>query len=109
MPSYEVMKSIGNVDILLIQLMTPSNSTFNFEKGLTSSSSKLNLEECKSIIEKLNPKIVIPNHGTSKVGQDLAKYLNTTIEYGNTGEIVVTKNQLNNIKGIKVIDLDTLK
>jgi L-ascorbate metabolism protein UlaG (beta-lactamase superfamily) len=108
-PSDEVMKSIGNVDILLIQTMTSSNSALNFEMGLTSSSSKLNLEECKSIIEKLNPKIVIPNHGTRKVGQSLATYLNTTIEYGSTGEILVTKNQLNKIKGVKVIDLDTPK
>jgi hypothetical protein len=98
-PSDEVMKDIGNVDILLIQaIIFPVDSLYN---------TKLHLDECKSIIDKLNPKIVIPEHGTPNFGKDLASYLNATIEYGSTGEIVVTKNQLNNITGVKVIDLET--
>jgi len=97
LPNDKTLKKIGKVDILLIQAsIRPEYAN-----------SKLNIKECKAIIEKLNPKIVIPEHGTPGLGKSLAKYLGVKLEYPKDSELVVTRNGLDAIKSLEVNDLDS--
>jgi hypothetical protein len=97
LPSDAVLKKMKNVDILLIQAsIRPSYAD-----------SKLTLKECDHIIKILNPKIVIPEHGTPTISVAFAKFYNIPDEYASNGEIVVTRSKLDSIKSLKIIDLDT--
>ncbi len=97
LPDEKALEEMGNIDILLIQAFTSPDYK----------DSKLTLAECKEIIRKLKPKIVIPEHGTPKLGDSLAKYLEADIEYASNGQLVVTRDALDEIETVKIIDLDT--
>lgn len=93
LPSEDTLDQIGEVDILLIQVF-PDNSFM-----------KLTMEDFDAIIGKLSPKIVISEHGSSTAGTSMAQSVNTVAEYAESGEIVVTRSILDDIEGIKIIDL----
>lgn len=97
LPSDEVLKKMGTVDILLIQASIKSEY----------SNSKLDLEETKVIIKSLNPKIVIPEHGSENMGKALATYLGLKVEFIKSGEVVVNRSELNASKSLRILDLDT--
>jgi hypothetical protein len=94
LPSNEVLEQIGNVDILLIQIFT--NPSY----------AKLIPDDADVIISKLNPKIIIPEHGGPIMGDKLAKHLKVSEEVENPGSIIITRDMLDNGDGIRVINLD---
>ncbi len=96
LPSDETLEEIKNVDVLLIQASIKPQFA----------NSKMNLEETKYIIDKLNPKIVIPEHGSENLGKALAAYLGLKIEFIKNGEVIVTKSELEAAKSLRVLDLD---
>jgi len=94
-PSDEVLEQIGSVDILLIQVF--ENPLYN----------KLLINDTDAIINKLKPKIIIPEHGDINAGDILAKHLkNATEDVESSGNIIVTRDMLDKIEGILVINLD---
>lgn len=97
LPSDEVLNKMKNIDVLLIQASIEPD----YLQG------KLTLQECDHIIKILNPKIVIPEHGTPYISVAFAKYFNKLDEYASSGEIVVTRSSLDSISSFKIIDLDT--
>ncbi|PYG87335.1 beta-lactamase family protein [Ruminiclostridium sufflavum DSM 19573] len=97
LPSDETLEKIKNADVLLVQASIKPEYA----------NSKMNLEETKHIIDKLNPKIVIPEHGSENLGKALAAYLNLKVEFVKKGEIVVTRSELDASKGLRVLDIDT--
>ncbi len=97
LPRDEVLEKIENVDVLLIQT--------SIKPGYADS--KLNLEETRAVIKRLNPKIVIPEHGSENSGKALATYLGLNVEFIKSGEIVVTRRELNALKRLRILDLDT--
>lgn len=94
LPSNEALEQIGTVDILLIQLF--DNPDYK----------KLLMNDADIIIGKLSPKIIIPEHGDSTAGSQLAKHLNVTEEVEDTGNLIVTRDMLDEIEEIRVINLD---
>lgn len=96
LPSDDTLEEIGNIDVLLIQAsIRPEYAN-----------SKLNLEETKTIIDSLKPKIVIPEHGSENLGKALAEYLDLNVEFVKNGEIAVTRSELNALKELRVLVLD---
>lgn len=92
-----VLEKMKDVDVLLIQgSIKPEYAD-----------SKLNLSEMKYIIDKLKPKIVIPEHGSENLGKALASYLNLNVEFIKGGQIVVTRKDLDTAKSLRVLDIDT--
>jgi ribulose-5-phosphate 4-epimerase/fuculose-1-phosphate aldolase len=69
---------------------------------------KLGMEEADTIISKLNPKIIIPEHGDVTAGAELAKHLNVTEEVETSGNIIITREILDSSDSIRVINLDHL-
>ncbi len=96
LPSDETLGKIKNADVLLIQASIKPQYA----------NSKMNLEETKYIIDKLNPKIVIPEHGSENLGKALAAYLGLNVEFIKNGEVIVTKGELDAAKSLRVLDLD---
>ena len=96
LPSDETLGQIKNADVLLIQASIKPEYA----------NSKMNLEETKYIIDKLNPKIVIPEHGSENLGKALAAYLGLKVEFIEDGEVTVTKSGLDAAKSLRVLDLD---
>ena len=96
LPSDETLDQIKNADVLLIQASIKPEYA----------NSKMNLEEAKYIIDKLNPKIVIPEHGSENLGKALAAYLGLKVEFIKNGEVIVTKSELDAAKSLRVLDLD---
>ncbi len=96
LPSDETLGQIKNADVLLIQASIKPEYA----------NSKMNLEETKYIIDKLNPKIVIPEHGSENLGKALAAYLGLKVEFIENGEVTVTKSGLDAAKSLRVLDLD---
>lgn len=96
LPSDETLEQIKNADILLIQASIKPQYA----------NSKMNLKETKYIIDKLKPKIVIPEHGSENLGKALAAYLGLKVEFMKNGEVIVTKSELDAAKSLRVLDLD---
>lgn len=96
LPNYDVLDKIKNIDVLLIQASIKPEYA----------NSKLNLDETKLIIDRLNPKIVIPEHGSENLCKALASFLGLNVEFIKNGEIVVTKSELNASEGLRILDLD---
>lgn len=94
LPDKETLDRIGKVDILLIQV---------FDPGMA----KLILKDCVQIMDGLKPKIVIPEHGMAGASDAIAEYFQIPAEYASTGEIYLTRLDLDAIQGIRIIDLDT--
>jgi L-ascorbate metabolism protein UlaG (beta-lactamase superfamily) len=96
LPDNETLKKIGKVDILFLQGFSDP----------TLSKSKMTVTECNTIIKALTPKIVIPEHGTSKFGKTISVNFGYPVEYRENGELVVTKSKLDKIKKLTIYDLD---
>lgn len=96
LPSDEVLDQIGPVDILLIQIFM--NPDYN----------KLGMEDADAIIQKLKPKIVIPEHGDENMGSLLAEHLEVTQELMPAGDMIVTREMLDHSDGIRVVNLDNI-
>lgn len=94
-PSEEVLEQIGKVDILLIQVFV--NPNYN----------KLLPTDLPVIVDKLQPKIIIPEHGQSDADVIIAKKLSITSEAEPSGEIIITRSMLDQMTETKVINLDT--
>lgn len=97
LPDDETLKRIGKVDILLIQASIKPQYA----------NSKLNIKECEAIIKMLDPKIVIPEHGSIKLGQALAEDIGVKMEHLSEGTLAITRNGLDDRKTIGIINLDT--
>jgi hypothetical protein len=93
-PSEEVLYQINNVDVLLIQAFV--NPNYN----------KLVFEDIDTIISKLNPKIIIPEHCGEDSGSVFAKYLNITEENEDSGSVIITRSMLDNTEGLRLISLE---
>ncbi len=96
LPSDEVLDQIGSVDVLLIQIFM--NPDYN----------KLSMEDADAIIQKLKPKIVIPEHGDENMGSLLAEHLKVTQELKPTGDIIVTREMLDLSDEIRVVNQDNM-
>jgi L-ascorbate metabolism protein UlaG (beta-lactamase superfamily) len=94
-PSEEVLEQIGQVDILLIQVFV--NPNYN----------KLLPTDLPAIVDKLQPKIIIPEHGQSDSDVIIANKLKITSEEEPSGELIITRSMLDEMKETKVINLDT--
>jgi hypothetical protein len=68
---------------------------------------KLNLNECKPIIQALKPKIIIPEHGSETLGYALAKYMEMNYKSESAGELNINRIELDKMKSAEVINLDT--
>lgn len=95
LPSDEVLEQIGDVDVLLIQLFVVPD--YN----------KMLMKDADVIIEKLNPKIIIPEHGDAYIGGQLAKRLTIEEVDEPSGEIIITRDMLDNMSDMQVLNLDT--
>ncbi len=96
LPPPKVLEKIGKVDVILIQI---------FEDP---AASKLIMDDVDIILKSLKPKIVIPEHGDTNAGKNLAEHLNIKEEYITNGEIIITRDNIDKINGIHVINLDTV-
>lgn len=96
LPSDETLTQIGDVDVLLIQTSIEPNYNHT----------KLSVDETKIIIDKLKPEIVIPEHGAENAGSAIASSLNLDVEFVESGEIIVTRSELDASKTLRVLDLD---
>ena len=94
LPSDEVLDEIGPVDVLLIQIFM--NPKYN----------KLSIEDADAIIQRLKPKIVIPEHGDENMGSLLAEHLEVTQELIPTGDMIITREILDLSDKIRVVNLD---
>ncbi len=94
-PSEDVLDQIGRVDVLLIQI---------FENGTYGKLVPVNLP---AIINKLQPKIIIPEHGQKDADTAIAEKLNITSEAVPSGALILTKEKLKNLTETIVINLDS--
>ncbi len=94
-PSEEMYDQIGQVDILIIQV---------FESDYSAPPSKLSLEEAAEIVERLNPKIILPAHGTEDISEALAEAVDGETR-AQSGTLVIKQNDLDQIDSPQVIDL----
>ncbi len=93
-PSSDVLDQIGKVDVLLIQV---------FENGTYGKLVPVNLP---AIIDKLQPKIIIPEHGQGNADVVIAEKLNIATESVPSGTLILTREKLNELTEMKVINLD---
>jgi hypothetical protein len=66
----------------------------------------LSIEECREITERLEAKIVIPAHGDQSLNPGFAEALDSKIQYIDTGQLIVTRNELDSISSPEVIVMD---
>jgi hypothetical protein len=67
----------------------------------------LSVGQCAVVIDRLNPKIVIPEHGTARAGEAFARYYKTNVEYVDRNGLIVTGDLLRSIRGRRIIDMDS--
>lgn len=94
-PSEDVLDQIGRVDVLLIQIF--ENST----------NGKLVPVNLPAIINKLQPKIIIPEHGDKNADTAIAEKLDITSETVPSGTLILTREKLKNMTETIVINLDS--
>ena len=100
-PSEEMwvlLKAFNGIDILLIQTFKSPHWEWD--------DIKMTPKECYTVIDRLNPKIVIPEHGTKEISKDFANHYHTQVEYINYDGFVVTKDILKNIRRHKILEMD---
>lgn len=91
-PTAEMYEQIGDVDVLFIQVFDDSVA------------SKLSLEEALEVINTLQPKIIIPEHGDTSLNLDLAEALE--VEYEITdGEVIIGVKDLEEDVTPRVIEM----
>lgn len=90
------LEAFKGIDILLVQAF----------KNPETKEIKMILEDCYVVFDRLNPKIIIPEHGRAEISKDIAKHYNTSVEYINYDGFVITKEILKNIKGHRILDMD---
>lgn len=93
-PKNEMLKQIGPVDVLFIQIF--SNTGYG----------KLEVKDIDSIVKYLKPKIIIPEHGREGIEQQLAIHMKLDEVYKTSGTLNVTRTMLDSIKEVRIISLD---
>ncbi len=96
-PSEEVLEQIGMVDILLVQVFVKPD----YNKLLPS--------DLPAIVDRLHPKIIIPEHGQSDASEVIARKLDIVSEAAPSGELILTREMLDDMKESKVINLDRIE
>lgn len=94
---WEKLNELGGIVVLLIQACTDP----------AWKSIKMTLEECCSVVDRLNPRIVIPEHGNMGISEDIARHYHTQVQHEGRGGFVVTKGLLRSINGHRILDMDT--
>ncbi len=97
-PSKEMwakLDAFNCIDILLIQVFSDAHVYIKLMVG----------ESCE-IIDRLNPKIVIPEHGTPGISKSIAEHYHTQAKHINYNGFVVTQEMLKNINGHRIFDMD---
>lgn len=88
-PSDDMFKQMGTVDILIMQIFDGGN--------------KMTQAECRNVVVKLQPKILIPGH----CGDSFAKVLSNTMGmpciYPNDVEIGVTRDSLDSMRQTMIV------
>jgi hypothetical protein len=94
MPTDEMFDKIGKCDVLIMQIMGTKQK-------------KLSPKDAYDIINKVNPKIIIPAHGVVSYTDDLAKLLEKPkiITY-KKGILNINKKMLNRINTVEIAILD---
>jgi hypothetical protein len=98
-PSEEMwakLEALNGIDVMLVQAFRKP------EYGYV----KMTVDECCSVIDRLGPKIVIPEHGTDGISEDFANHYHSQVERVNYDGFVVTKEILKSIEGHLIIDMD---
>ncbi|MCP4544014.1 MAG: hypothetical protein GY832_43430 [Chloroflexi bacterium] len=93
LPTQDMFVKIGEVDILIIQ-------TYGWERG------KLTAGEARSIIQKLQAKIVIPAHTDAGQTETLISLFGGNSESYLDGKLIVTETDLAEQKTTKIVILD---
>jgi len=94
---WKMLEEFKGIDILMIQGTT--NSLFM--------NIKMTDGECLNVIDRLNPKIVIPEHGSSRICENFARYYGTKVDYIDIDGLIITGDNLKSIKGRRIINMDT--
>lgn len=95
-PDDKTLDAMDSVDVLLIQVFPEKGDTY----------SKLDLDDFKAICDKLKSKIIIPEHGSTSIGETLADALGAKAEIRNGKDLIITRAMLDEQRDIRVIDLD---
>lgn len=93
-PSDEILEQIGTVDILLIQFFI--NPNYN----------KLTVADVQSIVEKLKPRIIIPEHCDASSAGWLATRMKLKEENEASGSLVITREMLDAADTLRIISLE---
>ncbi len=96
-PDNEVLEQIGTVDVLLIQIF--DDPDYN----------KLLIDDADIIIDKLGPRIIIPEHGDTDMADLLAEHLDVEEEAETSGSIIVTREMLDEMEDIRIVNLDNVQ
>lgn len=94
LPSEELLQEIGPVDVLMIQMFMDTYY------------GKLEVKNIDPIVNALKPKIIIPIHGGYAMDEKLALQLNIDEVYKTSGNLIVTRDMLDSIEKIRLINLD---
>lgn len=94
LPEDEVLEQIGPVDVLMVQFFV--NPNYN----------KLTAADVEKIVEKLNPKIIIPEHCDASSAGWLATRMKLTEEIVTSGSLLVTRDLLDSSDNIRIICLE---
>lgn len=92
------LKAFNGIDILMIQAFKSPHWEWD--------EIKMTPKECYTVIDRLKPGIVIPEHGTKGISKDFAKHYHTQVEYIDYDGFVVTGDILKNIRGHKILEMD---
>ncbi len=90
------LEEFNGIDVLLVQAF----------KNPDWKNIKMTIDECCGVIDRLNPKIVIPEHGTAGISEDFANHYHTRVEHINYDGFVLTKDILKSTKGHRFLDMD---
>ncbi len=94
-PTTETLKQIGPVDVLMVQIFSGSGY------------GKLEVKDMDPILSVLKPKIIIPEHGGYAIEKKLAVHMQLDEVYKTSGTLIVTRQMLDSIKDVKLINLDS--
>ena len=96
LPTEEMFRQIGSVDILFIQIYGALYL-------------KLSPTQAYDIVQRLQAKLVIPQHGDPKNTDYLIQWIKGPSEKIASGQIIVSKEELDKLPKTKVVSLDVFK
>jgi L-ascorbate metabolism protein UlaG (beta-lactamase superfamily) len=95
-PAEEMFRQIGSVDILFIQIYGALYL-------------KLSPTQAYDIVQRLQAKLVIPQHGDPKNTDSLIQWIKGPSEKIASGQMIVSKEELDKLTKTKVVSLDVFK